>query len=190
MRVHRFPFFIYVLALIYSVSVGVAVADLEPAEEENTGNEKKFYKKVGPDGKVIYTDKADESAKEIKVPKAATYKPVKTPRFTPYQIKKKPKPATAYDTFTITKPMNDSTNRTNQGTLPVSIELKPALKSGHKIAYLLDGKVVAENSLTRYTLTEVHPGTHKVTVEIRDYKGSVIQSNSATFHQKRFLIRR
>lgn len=162
----------------------------EPDEGESGKDEKKFYKKIGPDGRVIYTDKADEATKEIKVPKTTTYKPVKTPRFTPFQAKQKPKPATAYDTFTITRPLDDSTNRTNEGTLLVSIELKPALKSGHKMAYLLDGKMVAENSLTSYTLTGIHPGTHKITVEIRDYNGSMIQANSATFHQMRFLIKR
>jgi len=48
--------------------------DTAPPTQGDEGD--KVYKKVGPDGEVIYSDKPSTGSKEIKVPTGSEYQPV------------------------------------------------------------------------------------------------------------------
>lgn len=161
----------------------------EAKEDAPAGTEKKYYKTYGPNGEVIYSDKPVKNAKEIKAPKASTYEPVATPAFEASKPAPKQKPF-EYDSLVISKPAHEESIWSNEGKLDVSLSLEPTLRNGHSIAISVDGNRVKSGSELTYQLSGIDPGEHKLTVEIVDSVGKVIQSQDVTFYLRRHTIKR
>lgn len=157
----------------------------QPAASDNN---EKIYKKIGPGGEVIYSDKPTSGSEEIKVPGGSSYKPVTPPPgFTPYQP---PPKITAHkeidNMVTITSPQNDAALWSGEGELSVSINLANNLTAGQQLEYLIDGESVYRGTDTTHTFTNIYRGTHVLTVRITDSTGEeVITSTPVTFHMQR-----
>jgi len=179
---NTFILFLISVALLLLGGLKVFAADAsDPAA--NDGGEK-IYKKIGPGGEVIYSDRPSADSKEIKVPKGTEYKPVAPPAgFSPYKAPAKTKTqASIENSITITAPKNDAAFWSGNGEVTVSVSLGSALAPGQQLEYLIDGNSVFTGSETSHTFTNIYRGTHVVTVRITDSSGSSITSPPVTFH--------
>lgn len=136
-----------------------------------------IYRWVDAQGNVVYGDNP---------PKASAAKPVNLPlltvadSFTPEQQQRE-EPAKkdedeAYSDFKITAPVADDAIRSNEGSLTVSLSLKPKLKAGDGIVLYLDSKQVAAGEALSFSLTDVERGEHSVFAVLNDAGGNIIQN--------------
>jgi hypothetical protein len=172
--------------LVLGLSAGHVLA-ADTTQQPDTDKAEKIYKKVGPGGEVIYSDKPLPDSEEVTVPRGSEYKPVPPPAgFTPYQApQKKPAQAPIVNTVTITAPKNDEAFFSGNGELTVSVSLATGLRPGQQLEYLIDGKQVYSGTETSHTLTNVYRGTHVLTVRLTDSSGDSLTSNAVTFHMQR-----
>lgn len=166
---------------------GTAVYADDTANQPAADSGDKIYKKVGPDGEVIYSDKPLPDSKEVQVPAGSGYKPVTPPAgFTPYQAPvKTPARQAIENSITITAPKNDEAIWSGNGELTVSLSLASGLAPGQKLEYLIDGKTEFSGSETSHTFTNIFRGTHVLTVQITDSSGNSVASQPVTFHMQR-----
>ena len=176
-------------ALFSYCLVCVPVLAEEAVSEMPAVGEKKFYKTIGPNGEVIYTDKPVQNGKEINVPKASTYEPVPTPSFEASKPKPKKKPF-EYEALVISKPAHEETIWSNEGKLDVNISLQPSLRNNHSIAVSVDGNRLKSGEGQSYQLSGIDPGEHQLKVEVVDSDGKVIKSQASTFFMRRHIIKR
>jgi hypothetical protein len=94
-----------------------------------------------------------------------------------------------YESIEIVNPAADGTVRSNEGRVPVIVELEPGLQQSHFITAYLDGKAFrGRYGSSQIELTGVDRGTHKLYVKVQDSKGkTLIKSRviSFTVHQTR-----
>jgi len=177
--------FLFLLVLAGFVSAEEQKVD-EPAAAE-----KKFYKTIGPDGQVIYTDKPVKDSTEVKVPKGTTYKPVVTPDVSPTQTQAQPtRQPFEYESLIITSPSQKETIWSNEGKLDVAVSLEPALRISHVISVSVDGKVMASGKSLTMLLSNIDPGEHELKVEVQDTSGQTVKSEAAIFYMRHHLIKR
>jgi hypothetical protein len=174
-----------VIALL--VLSGAYVYADDTTNQPAADNGDKIYKKVGPDGEVIYSDKPLPDSKEVQVPAGSGYKPVTPPAgFTPYQAPaKSPVSKAIENSITITAPKHDEAIWSGDGELTVSLSLASELAPGQQLEYLIDGKSVLTGSETSHTFTNIFRGTHILTVRITDSRGNSVSSQPVTFHMQR-----
>jgi hypothetical protein len=161
---------------------------VESTEQPATEAGKKIYKKVGPNGEIIYTDKASPDSEEVKVlPPASNYKPVTPPTsFTPYQPPTNTPTSTPIDnTVTITAPKHEESIWSGAGEVTVSVSLSTGLAPGQQLEYLIDGTSVLSGTETSHTFSNIDRGSHVVTVQITDKSGKSITSPPVTFYMQR-----
>lgn len=173
-------------ALVLLLASGNVLA-ADAAQTPDTDNGEKIYKKVGPGGEVIYSDKPLPDSEEMTVPRNSGYKPVPPPAgFTPYQAPRKtPAQAPIDNSVTVTAPKNDEAFFSGNGELTVSVSLAKAIKSGQQLEYLIDGKQAYSGTETSHTFTNVYRGTHVLTVRLTDPSGNSLTSKAVTFHMQR-----
>lgn len=162
-------------------------------DPQATGDNEKIYKKIGPAGEVIYSDKPSPDSKEIEVPAGSSYKPVAPPAgFTPYKTPEKTanQPPAIENSVTITAPKNDEAVWSGNGEVTVSVSLGSGLGSGQQLEYQIDGKSEYTGTATSHTFTNIFRGTHVVTVRITDSAGNSISSQAVTFHMQRPIKRK
>jgi hypothetical protein len=185
---HFFRYYSSAIAVL--VLCSFATLRLGWAEEAAPTDQEKgetIYKKVGPDGEVIYSDNPLPDSKEVKVPQASGYKPVKPPpAFTPYQPPEKKSQAKPQVKLSITSPKQDEVIWGVQDQISVTVDLEPGLAAGEQLEYLIDGKSVLTGSATSYTFSKVYRGTHTLEVRLIDHAGNSILSQKVTFHMHRF----
>lgn len=152
------------------------------------------YKWTKPDGSVIYSDR----------PPAENATPAELPPVQEITIVPPPADETAtdgdaqaaeedrgsresaYTQLTITSPQDQSVLRGNAGDVSVSIDLKPGLRSGDKLAIILDGHQIGQGAGTSINLSNVDRGTHTLQVAVKNSDGStLIQSSPVTFTVQR-----
>ena len=153
------------------------------------------YKKVLPDGSVIFTDDPKEGGQKIEVaplptigfPKKAEGKAA-APSASDKREKKNEtgSAATFYQSFTVSEPTADSAVRANNGSVSVTLSLQPPLdsKKAHKIVFILDGKAVTQPATElSTTLDGLDRGSHTVSAEVRDAQGTVLKTaDPVIFH--------
>jgi len=150
-----------------------------------------IYKRVNPDGTVVFSDEPTQDAELINVKPIQTipFPKVKTTPSQP-QASQQDKNSSKYISVTITQPLHDEAIRKNNGVINVSIAVKPKLNNavGHLIYLTLDGKDIAKpTSSTTFTLNNVDRGSHTLVATIRDKNGKIIlQSAPVTFHLQRY----
>lgn len=143
------------------------------------------YKKINPDGSVVFTDQKSTDSEEVKVRKPTSFSPPRLPALT--LPTKKLSPSFNYE-ISIRKPANDSTIL-NTSNVVVSVSVQPELKSGsgHRIRYKLGIQSLISDE-TGVIFKNVDRGTHNIYVSIIDLKGEVVSPvASIQFHMKRFF---
>ena len=179
----------FVLSVIAPLllSGGYVHAD-EVADQPATDTGQTVYKKVGPGGEIIYSDKPSPESEEVKVlPPASNYKPVTPPTsFTPYQPPPNTPATKAIDnSVTITAPKNEETIWSAPGEFTVSVSLASALAPNQQLNYLIDGATVLSGSETSHTFSNIDRGAHVLTVQIVDKSGNTVTSPPVTFYLQR-----
>lgn len=159
-----------------------------------------IYKKVLPDGSVIFTDDPKEGGQKIEVPplpvigfpKKAEPKAAATASSDKRaKSEETGSPSSFYKSFTVSEPTADSALRANDGSVSVTLNLQPPLdtKKAHKIVFILDGKPVTQpaTGLTT-TLEGLDRGSHTVSAEVRDSEGAVLKAaDPVIFHVLRYI---
>jgi hypothetical protein len=149
--------------------------------------ETKGYKIERPDGSVEFSDQPAPGAREITLPGAQGYEAPPPPSFTPPP---RPEPkGPLYSQLTITAPTPDQTLHNGETAVNVSVQLVPALRPGHRLVVLLDGSEAAGGAGTGFALAGVERGSHVLVAEVRDSRGTVMQSSApVTFHLRQTSI--
>lgn len=149
----------------------------------NSVAQDKGYKVVRPDGTVEFTDQPTAGAQEITLPKAQSYEapPIPAAPTSPVSIPQGP----PYSALAITAPTAEQTFQNGDGKVTVSVRLEPALRPGHRLVILLDGKEAGSGP--NVSLNGVERGSHTVLAQVRDGRGNVIQSSPpVTFHMRQY----
>ncbi|MGD2084238.1 MAG: DUF4124 domain-containing protein [Chromatiales bacterium] len=142
------------------------------------------YKRVGPDGTVIFSDEPGPGASRVEVQPPAT---IELPDLPPPDTVEKqvPEQAPAYSRLAFVSPTPDEAVRANDGIVEVQLALDPALRTeaGHRIEVALDNEVVRENAPLSFKLENMERGTHSLTATVVDAEGNaVIPAQGVTFH--------
>lgn len=146
------------------------------------------YKWIDAEGNTHFSDMAPDNvpqAEKLVVPPVNTSTPsrqnhsaTRSPRSTQMSSR--------YDTLTIISPQNDQAVRANDGSINVSCQLQPPLRTNrrHQIRFMLDGNLVGTpGSNCQLSLSNISRGAHTVSAEVVDTNGvSLIQSTPTRFH--------
>lgn len=193
---HRF--FLLLLMLISAFS---SVAEAE------------VYKHIADDGTVFYSDKplkkGDKAYKSQEVMKFKAPKKensdsnnAKAPARTPYlgNVSRDASPAVAakpqaqrYESIAMASPKDDSSIRSNNGSITLSADLKPALqtKFKHRLVFVMDGSKTMPSSGASATFQNVDRGTHQFSAEVQDENGkTLLQSSPISVTVHRFSVHR
>ena len=144
-------------------------------------------KSVDAEGVVSYTKvPASECPEPVKLPPDSTFgsRPV-----TPDTAGERIDPAASeasfkgYRSIKVLQPEADGVVRSNEGKVPVTIALEPALQQGHRVALYIDGtRVEGSFAGMAIELSGIERGTHSVRSSVSDGNGKVlIESPAVTF---------
>lgn len=151
----------------------------------------KVYRWTDERGQAHFSDQPREGATQVEVGEPVVVPPpaVSSPERPP-QPEQQPE---AYRRFQIVVPASEATIRDNQGQVPVSIVIEPALRAGHAIEIRLDGKPYGTDPRTRstrFTLNNVDRGEHRLTVVVVDREGREQARSESTFFLHRAIVRK
>jgi uncharacterized protein DUF4124 len=134
------------------------------------------YTWVDKEGIVHYSDRPVPGAERIQLP---TSKPSSQPYSRPVRSStsqaipaEKEKPF-EYKSLTFTAPVAEETLWNIEGVLNVSLSLRPALQSGHRVRVFLDGTPRMVSG-TSFQLEEVYRGVHNLQAEVVDETGKMM----------------
>ncbi len=87
-----------------------------------------------------------------------------------------------YESIEIVSPEADGTVRSNEGKVPVVVELEPGLQQSHFITAYLDGKAYrGRYGSSQVELTGVDRGTHTLRVKVSDTQGQDLDRITAGY---------
>jgi hypothetical protein len=152
-----------------------------------------IYKWLDGNGQPHFSDLPRDGAVEVFVASPQSYTPTATRSSSSNDAPDRTasdaveEPGARYTTFTITSPSVEETIWNTGGTISVSLNLRPALASGHTIRLLLDGKQKQQLgpgvNLTR--LTGVERGEHQLQAQVVTPDRTVVTSSqTVTFFYK------
>lgn len=142
------------------------------------------YKITRPDGTVEFTDRPSAGAQQITLPKSQGYQAPPPPAAAPAAPPAEPA-GVPYRQFAIVAPQPEQTIPSGENSVTVTVALEPALRPGHEMVILLDGKEVARGAASDFSLAEVERGSHALSAEVRDAQDAVVQSSPpVTFHMR------
>lgn len=149
------------------------------------------FKKTGPDGTVEFSDTPAQNAKQIEIesPTAYDLRTTVPPSNPGSQQSTQPK-AGSYSDVSIISPANDSTQRSNAGTLTVTGQVLPRLQRDHQLVLQSNGTTIAGPQRgASFTLQNLSRGTHALTLSVVDGSGKVlISSPTTTVHLLRAAV--
>ena len=139
------------------------------------------YRWVDENGVVHYSDRPQEGAERIILPKANTTT-VRT--YGNRQAGNQDNAASAaaeqqqqqpfsYESLEISSPSAEETLWNIEGTLNVSLAVQPGLQPGHRVRVYFDGEA-RDVSGTTFTIDEVWRGVHNIQAEIVDETGKLM----------------
>lgn len=146
------------------------------------------YRWVDSDGVVHYSDRPQEGAERVQLPRAQTFSapPVQTRSRAAAgdgEQESDGAAATGYQQLEIVTPGQEEVLWNIGGQLEVSMRLEPSLQTGDRVSLYLDDQAVevARGSL-QAQLTDVNRGVHVLRAEVRNQAGKVlIKSQPRTF---------
>lgn len=140
------------------------------------------YESRDAQGNVIFSDKASESAKAVKLPPTNTMPEVAAPS----RPAAPPAGAAGSYTLAIVAPVEGQTVFSATGSLDVSVSVTPALQSEHSLRLLLDGAPAGIPQQGAITLEGVSQGTHTLELQVLDANGELVQtSGTVSVHLQR-----
>jgi hypothetical protein len=144
-----------------------------------------IYKWVDAEGHTYFSDRpqSDTESMEVIAPRPQIARENVTPAASPETALLGP-----YLAFDIVSPEANQTLKTDQGQLPISLILDPALQNGHRLALELDGGSITPNESagTQLLLTGVPHGTHRALAQILDHQGQLIaRTRTIHFHLRK-----
>ena len=137
------------------------------------------YKWTDEDGVVHYSDRPQEGAEEVQLPRAPRRPPPPPPttrQATAGAAQQETAPESQpfrYESLTIGSPLAEETLWNIEGVLNVSLNLQPALQPGHQIRVYFDGEPRMVNR-TRFQIDEVYRGVHNIQAEVLDESGNLM----------------
>ena len=149
------------------------------------------FKRVGPDGKVYFSDQPGPDARQIEVEPAQT---ISLPPVTGREeaVTEQDQADPEYTTFAIVSPTSEEELRANDGNITVQLSLQPELKSGHAITLKIDGEdgeAIKSGSGMSVALRNLSRGHHTVEALVVDDAGKVlIQTGAVGFNVLRAAV--
>ena len=136
------------------------------------------YKWVDEDGVVHFSDRPQEGAEEVELPRAPRRPPPPPPtaRAGAGEAAEETAPEEQpfrYESLTIGAPLAEETLWNIEGVLNVTLNLQPALQSGHRIRVYFDGEPRTVNR-TSFQINEVWRGVHNIQAEVIDESGTML----------------
>lgn len=158
---------VFLLLCLYSLSVLPVSAEI--------------YRWVDAEGRVVYGDDppAKSKAQPVNLPQltvADGYAPKPASETATAPADQPDTAAETYSDFKITAPVADEALRSNDGSVTVTVALKPALKAGDSIALYLNGKQVAAGTNLSFNLTDIERGEHSLFAVLSDAQGNIMQN--------------
>ena len=155
--------------------------------------QERVYKRVNPDGSVVYTDQPIEDAELMKVPKASTFSMPSAPPLSSSRSSTpntEADPASIYQSIEITAPENDEAIRSNEGRVTAIAKSVPMARKTHSYRWSLDGRVLEQKvSSPILQMINTDRGTHNLEVAIVDSSGNtLITSDKIVFHLQRVSV--
>ena len=143
-------------------------------------------KTVDAEGGVSYADlPAAECPQAVKLPDYSRYapRPIQQPAKRAAEATGSVVRFERYTSMTIVQPQAGGTVRSNEGKVPVSIALEPALQQGHSVQLFLDGRAVSGSfDAPAIELAGVDRGSHNLQARVVDGSGRrLIESPSVRF---------
>lgn len=141
------------------------------------------YKWTDEDGVIHYSDRPHEGAEEV-VLHSGGVRPsgVSSPPVQNYRANKdenaEPE-AFKYESLAVVSPASEETLWNIGTVLDVTLEVTPALQSGHKMNVYYDGLPI-EVASTTFRIEEVYRGAHNLQAEILDRTGRLMIRSEAT----------
>jgi hypothetical protein len=133
------------------------------------------YRWVDEDGIVHYSDKPVEGAERIVLPSDNRVTRRQQPVVSAAQSdgQQAAPTAFAYESITVTSPAAEETLWNIEGVLNVSLDVRPALQSGHRVRVYFDGneRMVSGPS---FQIEEVYRGVHNLQAEVVDATGKLM----------------
>ena len=143
-----------------------------------------IYMHVDKNGTTVYSDTPESAdASVVNIPKSMQIEssgvPLPSQSVLPSLQSDKNADTDGYTIFTILSPKNNE-NVQNQVTVPVSIEIKPALRKGDKLQLFLDNKPIGDPvTQTTLMLPWVERGEHQLSVAVIDKDSKVIKNTDS-----------
>lgn len=142
------------------------------------------YKRVGPDGKVYFSDQPGPGAEQIDVapPQTISLPPVPEKTDTAEQSgdtasEQQDDVKTLYTEFSIVSPSSGQGVRANDGNVLIRLSLQPELRRGHSIMLNVDGQDgedVKTGGGMVIPLSNLSRGRHTVEATVVDHTGNVL----------------
>ncbi len=140
-------------------------------------NAETVYKNVDQAGNIIFTDKQTTDSTAIELQGIQTIK--RTPLYN-RPIKRAPKTeGNHYQNITIT-PAANSSLRSNDGSVSISVAITPFLREDDTLIIRLDGKQIAKGR-AHVSLTNIDRGSHNIEATIFDRQNNAVISSSSSF---------
>ncbi|MDX1508805.1 MAG: DUF4124 domain-containing protein [Woeseiaceae bacterium] len=140
------------------------------------------YRWVDENGVVHYSDRPQEGAEQIILPRAntTTVRPYNSSRAGSQDgsgaddaAGEQPSQPFRYESLEIASPSAEETLWNIEGTLNVSLNVQPGLQPGHRVRVYFDGEA-RDVSGTSFTIDEVWRGVHNIQAEIVDDTGRLM----------------
>jgi len=154
------------------------------------------YRWVDEDGVVHYSDRPEPGAEEVQLPEYHSSPRPTTPAPASRYTRREEAAASdanqpfSYQSLTVATPASEQTLWNIEGLLSVSLNLQPALQSGHQIRVYFDGTPRMVSG-TSFQLEEVYRGQHNLQAEVIDQTGKLmIRSEPSRFYVQQNTIAR
>jgi hypothetical protein len=147
-----------------------------------------IFKRVLPDGTVIFSDQPHPDATRIE-PRDPQVVPSFEPAPRPPARAPEPEPF-RYHRLAITAPADDEVIWSHEGIIEVEVDVEPALQAGHRLLVLMDGTIVADaGGAGRFRIDNVFRGTHVLVAVIEDAQGNaLVEAPPVAFHLRQHSI--
>jgi len=162
---------------------------------ENTGvtnyidaTKTRIYKIVNPDGSISYSDKADINAEELIVKPISTV-PALVIKQNQTILSQDTNQSDYYQALNIISPEPNSAFHSGSGNITVKVQIKPKLRPGDQLQYLLDGQLHNTLEANSYTFKTLDRGSHSVTVNLISPTNKTLKTSSSAFTLHRPSVR-
>jgi len=140
----------------------------------STVSQAALYKSIDANGSVTYSDQPNlKTDQPLILPSENVIQSIPS---TPTKTTSKTPTATSnnYKTLTIINPKNESSLRSNNGNISLTLQLEPALQTQHQLRILLDGNEVRLSTSLQVTLINVARGQHSLSAQVIDTDNHVL----------------